>query len=268
MPFTMGDMKSRHRPTFATRDGCKQCNRTSRTCRTCRTRLSREKLFCTRLLAETYKRSRSVSARTRSLRGGRRRARRERARQSFLPVKKDAECTRALRPRVKRNVNQQLPYAQGRVRRSRTETTERKASKKPTETRRARRLKRRRGRFFGNSWRTLNAGRRYLKKAPMRQIFFTDAAQGVGEKRKGVSPQGGSRRSRDVNPCIDPALAPAAVARVPHSETPAFAAHGPIRTDTDKSRDGWQLPDSHAASVYLICHQHQVSRDGRKLRCK
>ena len=108
----------------------------------------------------------------------------------FLPVKKKIECTRALRPRVKRYVNQQLPYAQGRVRRSRAETPERKASKKPTETRRASRLKRRRGRFFGNSRLPLNAGRRYLKKTPMRQIFFTDAAKRVRGKAQGRFPAG------------------------------------------------------------------------------
>ena len=46
-------------------------------------------LVCTRPLAETLKRSRPVSAHTRLWRAGRPRARRGRARQFFLPVKKD-----------------------------------------------------------------------------------------------------------------------------------------------------------------------------------
>ena len=66
-------------------------------------RLSLNQLVCKRPFARTLKRSRRVSVCTRLLRAGRPRARRGRARQSFLPVKKDAECTRALRPRVKRS---------------------------------------------------------------------------------------------------------------------------------------------------------------------
>ena len=44
--------------------------------------------------------------------------------------------------------------------------------------------------FAATLRRTLNAGRRYLKKAPMRQIFFTDAAKEARGKAQGRFPAG------------------------------------------------------------------------------